>query len=398
MKNSFNQLSANPENPKWNNIISREHPLYSRNNDIRSEFERDFTRIIHSNAYRRLKHKTQVFYSPQNDHICTRIEHVNHVESISYTIAHYLGLNEELTKAIAVAHDLGHSPFGHKGEKVLNNISERDIGTSFWHEKNGLVFVDNIELLEDTEGYKQNLDLTYGVRDGIVSHCGEIDENSLVPRDDFIDLNNYSYPNEYNPYTWEGCVVKISDKISYLGRDIEDAVSLGILDEHLDELYNLVGHKNGTLNNTVIINTLIYDVCNNSSPVKGLYFSDNALELMNKIKKFNYEYIYLADVMKPSDQYFEVVINQIYRTIKQCYDGENTFNKLNKLKKFYPTLINGFIEWFNNFLDISTREGLRNKVLFNINYPKDFYNAIILYISGMTDKFAIEMYNEITGF
>ncbi len=398
MKNSFNKLSANPENPKWNNIISREHPLYSRNNDIRSEFERDFTRIIHSNAYRRLKHKTQVFYSPQNDHICTRIEHVNHVESISYTIAHYLGLNEELTKAIAVAHDLGHSPFGHKGEKVLNNISERDIGTSFWHEKNGLVFVDNIELLEDTEGYKQNLDLTYGVRDGIVSHCGEIDENSLVPRDEFIDLNNYSYPNEYNPYTWEGCVVKISDKISYLGRDIEDAVSLGILDEHLDELYNLVGHKNGTLNNTVIINTLIYDVCNNSSPEKGLYFSDNALELMNKIKKFNYEYIYLADVMKPSDQYFEVVINQIYRTIKQCYDGENTFNKLNKLKKFYPTLINGFIEWFNNFLDISTREGLRNKVLFNINYPKDFYYAIILYISGMTDKFAIEMYNEITGF
>lgn len=398
MKNSFNKLAASPENPKWNNIISREHPLYSRNNDIRSEFERDFTRIIHSNAYRRLKHKTQVFYSPQNDHICTRIEHVNHVESISYTIAHYLGLNEELTKAIALAHDLGHSPFGHKGEKVLNNISERDIGTSFWHEKNGLVFVDNIELLEDTEGFKQNLDLTYGVRDGIVSHCGEIDENSLVPRDEFIDLNNYSYPNEYKPYTWEGCVVKISDKISYLGRDIEDAVSLGILDEHLDELYNLVGHKNGTLNNTVIINTLIYDICYNSSPEKGLYFSNNALELMNKIKKFNYEYIYLSDVMKPSDQYFEVVINQIYRTIKQCYDGENTFNKLNKLKKFYPTLINGFVEWFNNFSDTAPRDGLRNKVLFNINYPKDFYYAIILYISGMTDKFAIEMYNEITGF
>ena len=119
MKNSFNKLATTSDNPKWNNIISREHPLYSRNNDIRSEFERDFTRIIHSNAYRRLKHKTQVFYSPQNDHICTRIEHVNHVESISYTIAHYLGLNEELTKAIAVAHDLGHSPFGHKGGKSI---------------------------------------------------------------------------------------------------------------------------------------------------------------------------------------------------------------------------------------------------------------------------------------
>ena len=119
MYNSFLNEATNKNNIKWNNAISRESPLYSRNNDIRSEFERDFTRIIHSNAYRRLKHKTQVFYSPQNDHICTRIEHVNHVESISYTIANYLGLNTELTKAIAVAHDLGHSPFGHKGEKIF---------------------------------------------------------------------------------------------------------------------------------------------------------------------------------------------------------------------------------------------------------------------------------------
>ena len=89
MKNAFVNVSANENNPNWNNIISRQTPLYSRNNDIRSEFERDYTRIIHSNAYRRLKHKTQVFYSPQNDHICTRIEHVNHVESVSYTIANY---------------------------------------------------------------------------------------------------------------------------------------------------------------------------------------------------------------------------------------------------------------------------------------------------------------------
>ena len=116
MKGAFKEVSANPENPKWETMVSREFPLYARDNDIRSEFERDYTRVIHSNAYRRLKHKTQVFYSPENDHICTRIEHVNHVESISYTIAHYLGLNEELTKAIAVANDLGNSPFGHKGE------------------------------------------------------------------------------------------------------------------------------------------------------------------------------------------------------------------------------------------------------------------------------------------
>ena len=160
MKNSFKNLSANLDNPKWNNIISRQKPLYSRAMDTRNDFERDYTRIIHSNSYRRLKHKTQVFFSPENDHICTRIEHVTHVESISYTIANYLGLNTELTRAISVAHDLGHSPFGHKGEKILNDICKRDLNSSFWHEKNGLFFVDCIELLEDNEGYKQNLNLT----------------------------------------------------------------------------------------------------------------------------------------------------------------------------------------------------------------------------------------------
>ena len=398
MKENFKSVSANINNPKWNNMISRISPLYSRDNDIRSEFERDFTRIIHSNAYRRLKHKTQVFYSPQNDHICTRIEHVNHVESISYTIAHYLGLNEELTKAIAVAHDLGHSPFGHKGEKILNSISKRDLNYSFWHEKNGLFFVDNIELLEDCEGSKQNLNLTYAVRDGIISHCGEIDENSIFPRDDFIDLDEYNYPNQYSPYTWEASVVKISDKISYIGRDIEDAITLGFLDEHLDNLHELLGYTGKTINNTVIINNLIYDLCKNSSPDKGLCFSDASLELMNKIKKFNYQYIYLSNVLKPSDNYFSVVINQIYDTLKSAYSEKNTFNNLKALKKLYPNLINGFIDWFNNFFKNTDRMGMKNRALFDITIPTDYYFAIILYISGMTDKFAIDTYNEIISY
>ena len=182
MKNLFENVAANEKNEKWNNIIKREKELYKRNNDIRSEIERDYTRIIHSTAYRRMKHKTQVFFSPENDHICTRIEHVTYVESISHTIAKYLGLNIDLTKAIATAHDLGHAPFGHEGERVLSKISQRDLGEKFWHEKNGLDFVDKIELLEDNLKNEQNLNLTYGVRDGIISHCGEIDENALVPR------------------------------------------------------------------------------------------------------------------------------------------------------------------------------------------------------------------------
>jgi len=149
MKDLLKDYAATENNPKWENIIRREKPLYIRESDIRSDFERDYTRIIHCNAYRRLKHKTQVFFSPEDDHICTRIEHTTHVESISYTIAKYLGLNTELTKAIASAHDLGHSPFGHQGEKVLSEISVRDIGERFWHEKNGLEYVDKIELLEN---------------------------------------------------------------------------------------------------------------------------------------------------------------------------------------------------------------------------------------------------------
>lgn len=388
----FEKYAANENNPNWDKIISRQSPLYNRNNFMRSEFERDYTRIIHSTAYRRLKHKTQVFFSPENDHICTRIEHVTHVESISYTIAKNLGLNTELTKAIAVAHDVGHSPFGHEGEKILSEISNRDLGISFWHEKNGLELVDNIELLEDTERYKQNLDLTYAVRDGIISHCGEIDENCLKPREEFIDLNDYKFPNQYAPYTWEGCVVKISDKISYLCRDIEDAITLKIFKD--------IPVEEDIINNTNLINNLIYDLCENSSPEKGLCLSENALNLMNRIKAFNYKYIYASNRIKPSTRYFRVVINEIYNLLKSMYDGQNTLNKLNDVSDIYPNLCKGFINFITDYYDFDNRENLRlkNKVLFSIDNEKDFYKAIIYYISGMTDNFAIEIYNEIIHF
>ena len=388
----FEKYAANENNPNWDKIISRQSPLYNRNNFMRSEFERDYTRIIHSTAYRRLKHKTQVFFSPENDHICTRIEHVTHVESISYTIAKNLGLNTELTKAIAVAHDVGHSPFGHEGEKILSEISNKDLGISFWHEKNGLELVDNIELLEDTERFKQNLDLTYAVRDGIISHCGEIDENCLKPREEFIDLNDYKFPNQYAPYTWEGCVVKISDKISYLCRDIEDAITLKIFKD--------IPGEEDIINNTNLINNLIYDLCENSSPEKGLCLSENALNLMNRIKAFNYKYINASDRIKPSTRYFRVVINEIYNLLKSMYDGQNTLNKLNDVSDIYPNLCKGFINFINDYYDFDNRENLRlkNKVLFSIDNEKDFYKAIIYYISGMTDNFAIEIYNEIIHF
>lgn len=399
MEQILNEVAANEKNPKWKQMIKREKQLYSRNNDIRSEFERDYTRLIHCNAYRRLKHKTQVFFSPENDHICTRIEHVTHVESISYTIAKYLGLNVELTKAIATAHDLGHSPFGHEGEKVLSEIAKREIGESFWHEKNGLEYVDKIELLEDNLKNKQNLNLTYAVRDGIISHCGEITQNNLKPRKEYIALEDYQTPNQYMPYTWEGCVVKVADNISYLGRDIEDAITLGILDEHLEELYKLLSYDTTeVINNTVIINDLIYDLCQNSSIEKGLCFSERIFKLMKEIKQFNYKNIYFSDRIRPSAQYFKLVINQIYDTLKKTYKGSQTLNYMNKMKKFYPKLLNGFEDWLSYYWDLPRKEYLKNDVVFCMEEERSYLKAIIYYIAGMTDNYAIEMYNEIIGF
>lgn len=395
-------VSTTENNPKWQACISRLEPLYSRWNDIRTEFGRDYTRILHSTAYRRLKHKTQVFFSPQNDHICTRIEHINHVESISYTIADYLGLNVELTKAISVAHDLGHSPFGHQGENVLSEIAKRDMGERFWHEKNGINFVDNIELLEDNERNKQNLNLTYAVRDGIVSHCGEVDQNGLKPRPEAIDLSLYTKPNEYAPFTYEACVVKISDKISYVGRDIEDAIALCILDDKkLNELTDIISTKDEKLNNTIIINKLIGDLCQNSSIENGLCFSDNGFKMLNAIKKFNYENIYKNERLKASNKYFSLVLNEIYDTLTKAYKGKETASEIKKLSKFYPNLSGSFLDWINCYWDLADRKNsnLKNKVIYLVSQSeKDYNKAILDYISGMTDKYAIETYNEIIRF
>lgn len=397
MENKFKNYAANEENPKWGNMVKREKEIYKRENDIRSEFERDYTRILHCTAYRRLKHKTQVFYSPENDHICTRIEHVMHVESVSYTIAKHLGLNTELTKAIATAHDLGHSPFGHEGERILSEISQKDIGEPFWHEKNGLEYVDKIELLEDYNRNEQNLNLTYAVRDGIISHCGEIDENRLKPREEYIDLGEYTKPNQYAPYSWEACVVKVADKISYLGRDIEDAITLGILDEKLEELYQILQSKQ-VINNTVIINHLVKDLCENSSVEKGLCFSDETFKLIKEIKDFNYKNIYKTTKLSASTRYFNILIHEIYYTLKSAYNGNKTLEKIEKMKKIQPEVFSGFEDWLSDYWKYARKETNYNDILFDIEDEKDYCKAIIYYISGMTDNFAIDTYNKIIGF
>ena len=219
--------------------------------------------------------------------------------------------------------------------------------------------------------------------------------------DEYIDLKDYSYPNQYAPYTWEACVVKIADKISYIGRDIEDAITLRILDNHLQELYDLLNYNSSeTLNNSTIINYLVCDLCENSSPYNGLSFSKNALDLMNKIKDFNYKHIYFCRRTKTSIKYFKLVINEIYDILKECFDKENTINNIISLKKYYPKLADGFYYFLENYCDFSNREELKlkNKIIFDISDEYDFSRAIISYISGMTDNFAMEMYNEIIRF
>lgn len=402
----FHLVATTDKNPKWKELIKREKELYSRADDIRSPFARDYTRILHSMAYRRLKHKTQVFFNINNDHICTRMEHVNHVESVSSTIAKELGLNEELTKAISIGHDLGHAPFGHHGEKVLSKFSEKYLHKKFWHEQNGLRFVDNIELLEDNYRFNKNLDLTYAVRDGIISHCGEVDQNGLKPRDELIDLKLFTQAGQYQPATWEGCVVKLSDKIAYVGRDIEDAINLGFLDasaqEKLLKMARLYDQK--VMNTTVIMHNMIIDICNSSSPENGIALSQTFLEQINEIKKFNYTYIYGNKRLKPYMHYSELVITEIFTVLLDCYDEKHTFSALDTQLQYSPILLSSFKKWLcrycesdfipNNYID-RDRVYDNEKIYGRLESKKIYVQAIIDYISGMSDHFAIDVFNEL---
>lgn len=396
MERKFEKVAANEKNPKWNQMIKRKRPLSRKKGDIRTEFERDYTRILYSTAYRRLKHKTQIYFSPESDHICTRIEHVNYVESISYTIANTLGLNTELTKAIAIAHDLGHSPFGHSGERILNQIMQDELQENFWHEKNGLNAVDNLILLENHDGNKTNLNLTYAVRDGIISHCGEVNDKVLFPRNNAIDLEKYTRPNEYMPYTWEGCVVKLADKISYIARDLEDSLSVKILNRNRIKELTKILDVGKNMNNSNMISMLISDLCENSTIEGGLKFSDEKIILLDKLNKFYIENIYTDEKLEAANRYFKLVLEEIFRTLYKMYDGVNTIKRLREKKRIYPKLIGSFEKWLDMYSNEENREN--NIKLYDLKEKKDYTKAIIHYISGMTDKYAIDMYNEIISF
>lgn len=406
-KTDFKEVAADKRNPRYEEFTRRENGLYSEKGEVRSPFARDYTRVLHSTAYRRLKHKTQVFYNIENDHICTRMEHVLHVESAAYTIAKRLKLNDELTRAIAMAHDLGHAPFGHHGERIIGKLYKKYLnGETFWHEKNGLYLADKIELLPDHENVYRNLNLTYAVRDGIVSHCGEVDENGVKPREELIDLNEFTTPGKYQPATYEGCVVKLSDKIAYVGRDIEDALNLGFLSPaSVAKLQKIVGLKNGeAVNTSTIMSNMILDVCAVSSPKKGICFSEKMGETLTKIKAFNNENIYKNKRFAPFNRYAELVIGELFYTLYSCYDRGNPVRGLEKKKRAYPTLVSEFCDYLFKYCDddFSREAGwkkqasYRNEKVYGTLENRQIYaRAVLDYIAGMTDRFAVKCFDEL---
>lgn len=348
------------KNPLSNeDYISRVTP---KNEDIRGHFFRDQTIIIHSMAFRRLKHKTQVFFKPQSDHICVRLEHVLHVSTIAASICKGLGLQSSLAQAIALGHDLGHSPFGHAGESALNNIIKNEDG--FKHEVHSLRMVD--KLAKDGNG----LNLTYAVRDGIVSHCGESFEQSIEP---FKEYKNLSAIKERNtiPTTFEGCVVRLSDKIAYLGRDIEDALAAKLI-----KIEDIPQHVKKVLGseNSEIISVLVEDVIETSKKTGKISLSDDIYEKMNQLKDFNYEYIYGHSVIKDYITYCTKNINIIYDHLKTISDK-------------YNWDIKGYLNDNNNTTQIFGKYLERMKVFYSAE--KTSFNRIIVdFIAGMTDNFA----------
>ena len=402
----FKGYASNESNPNWQKHIERQKELYRRDNDIPSEYERDYTRILHSLAYRRLKHKTQVFFNIDNDHICTRMEHVQHVESVSCTIAKYLGLNVDLTRAIAMGHDLGHAPFGHEGEVELTKIREELGLDRFWHERNSLLIIDNIELLEDNQKNYKNLNLTYAVRDGIISHCGEVDENGIFPRKEAIDLNDFYYSGEYQAYTWEGCVVKIADKIAYLGRDIEDALRMHFIDNKEITKLIKISRKYGekVINTTVIIHNFIISICENSSPENGIRLSDKHNSMLNEVKEYNYEAIYKNIKFDVYRKYAALIIRSVFDTLMNAYDRQNTPSQLLKMRKTYPTLVKDFLQHINQYSTLEPHNPdvakqiakyKNTKIYGNLETKELYAQAIIDYISGMTDRYAVTVFNEL---
>ncbi len=246
---------------------------------IRTDFQRDRDRIIHSKAFRRLKHKTQVFLSPGGDHYRTRLTHTLEVSQIGRTLARALRLNEDLVEAISLGHDLGHTPFGHTGERILNELNPK----GFKHNDQSLRIVDFLE----QKGNKRGLNLCLEVRDGIKNH-----------------------PSSNIPQTLEGYIVKFADRIAYINHDIDDAIRARVIspsDLPLESI-RVLGKTHGER-----INNMIVNIIDNSLNKNHIIMSQDFQEATNILRNFMFENVYFNKVAKSEEKKTEYIITEIYK-------------------------------------------------------------------------------------
>ena len=263
----------------------------------RQSFALDTDRIMHSMAYARYIDKTQVFYLIRNDHITHRVLHVQLVSKIARTIGRFLKLNEDLIEAISLGHDIGHTPFGHDGERFLSILCKQAGIGNFLHNVQSIQFLDRVE----RKGRGWNLCLQ--TLDGILCHDGEIHNQVLAP---IRDKNFKSIADEMNfkkrkpdyalmPMTLEGCVVRMADTVAYIGRDLEDAIRLDVI-KRLDipmDVVNILGDTNGT-----IVYNLVTDIIRHSHGKTYIAFSDPVSLALKRLKDFNLHKIYLNPLIK----------------------------------------------------------------------------------------------------
>ena len=337
--------------------------------DVRPEFFHDSDRVIHSYCYSRYIDKTQVFYLVENDHITHRVLHVQMVSKIARTIGRFLNLNEDLIEAISLGHDVGHTPFGHDGERILSAFLQKQNEGIFEHN------VQSFRLFHDLEKYGKGLNLTAQVLDGIICHNGEILKNEYgCDRNKTPERLLEEYRNSLAgtlkskamvPMTLEGCVMRISDVIAYIGRDIEDAIVLKLI-ERKDlprEITEVLGNKNAS-----IVNTLITDLVNNSIDQKTLTFSPDVFDALNRLKNWNYENIYLNPKKSTQDEKIKAMFQTV---LEKCLEELDTGTKVTGINHWYASMGEAY-------------QAATSKV-----------RAVADYVSGMTDDFLMNTYKDI---
>ncbi len=290
--------------------------------DYRQQYAVDVDRIIHSLAYSRYIDKTQVFYLIRNDHITHRMLHVQLTSKVARTIGRFMGLNEDLIEAIAIGHDIGHPPFGHDGERFLSALCRRH-GIGEYHHN-----VQSVHFLEKVERKGRGWNLCLQTIDGILCHDGEVHDSCLVPargksfKDHSRELEDKrtGSPVTLVPMTLEGCVVRFADTISYVGRDIEDAIRLGLI-ARADLPRQSVRHLGDT--NGTIVYSLVTDVIRNSYGKDLVAFSPEISEALRRLKLFNYERIYSNPEIKKDAPLIKELFEYLFERFIEDIRTEN---------------------------------------------------------------------------